>query len=89
MLNVIRDIPFRVKIRKKMLKSYLKKISRVRDKKSTNYLDLPFLNYTDNDQIGVEAYKDNAIVHRCVSLIATSASHVPWQVFKNNKKNKE
>ena len=67
-----------------MVKAYFKKIAKNYHKKSLNNFDFPFLNYSDNEKVGIDSYKTNVIVHRCVSLIATSASHVPWQIFKNN-----
>ena len=72
-----------------MIKSYFKKISGKQSKKSTSYLDLPFFNYSQDERVGVDSYKNNAIVHRCVNLIATSASHIPWQIFRNNNGSKE
>ena len=33
---------------------------------------------------GIKSYKDNVIVHKCVNLIAATASHVPWKVYKTN-----
>jgi HK97 family phage portal protein len=35
-------------------------------------------------RIGIDAYRKNVIVYRCVNLIAQSASHVPWLVMKRN-----
>lgn len=72
-----------------MIKSYFKKIYGKTEKKSSNFLDMPFCTQADDEQIGVESYRNNAIVHRCVNLIATSASHIPWQVFRNNNGSKE
>lgn len=72
-----------------MIKSYFKKILGTQSKKSTSYLDLPFFNYSQDERVGVDSYKNNAIVHRCVNLIATSASHIPWQIFRNNNGSKE
>ncbi|MEM6338758.1 MAG: phage portal protein [Pseudomonadota bacterium] len=65
-----------------MLQSYFKKFSKQPVKKSFNTLDLPFMQSSSEDKVGVDIYKTNAIVHRCVSLIACSASHIPWQVHK-------
>ncbi len=65
-----------------MLQSYFKKFSKQSVKKSFNTLDLPFIHSSSEDKVGVDIYKTNAIVHRCVSLIACSASHIPWQVHK-------
>ena len=72
-----------------MIKSYFKKILGTQSKKSTSYLDLPFFNYSQGERVGVDSYKNNAIVHRCVNLIATSASHIPWQIFRNSNGSKE
>ena len=45
-----------------MIKSYFKKVSGKQSKKSTNYLDLPFFNYSQDERVGVDSYKNNAIV---------------------------
>ena len=65
-----------------MLQSYFKKFSKQPIKKAFNTLDLPFMQHSGEKKVGVDVYKTNAIVHRCVSLIACSASHIPWQVYK-------
>ncbi|PCJ25108.1 MAG: phage portal protein [Rickettsiales bacterium] len=67
-----------------MLKTYFKNLTKRRSEKSKSFLDIPFLRGESDDRVGAESYKNNAIVHRCVSLIASSASHVPWQIYKNN-----
>jgi HK97 family phage portal protein len=70
-----------------MLKSYLQKFTKPKETKSSNYnyLDLfPMMNY-DGENGGIDSYKTNPIVHRCVSLIANSASHIPWQLFSHKK----
>lgn len=64
-----------------MIQSYFKKFSKQSNKKSFNTLDLPYMHFSSEEKVGVDAYKTNTIVHRCVSLIASSASHIPWQVF--------
>ena len=66
-----------------MFSSYLKKKKKPSNVKSNAALDLPFFSYMEEDRVGVEAYKNNSIVHRCVSLIATSASHIPWHIYKD------
>ena len=66
-----------------MFSTYLKKITEPMSKKSSAALDIPFFPYTEDDRVGAESYKNNSVVHRCVSLIATSASHVPWHVYKD------
>jgi len=66
-----------------MFSTYLKKITKPVSKKSSSALDIPFFLSQEEDRVGVESYKTNSIVHRCVSLIATSASHIPWHVYKN------
>ena len=72
-----------------MLKAYLKKMTTGYQKKSVNNIDFSFMPYPDRETAGVDSYKTNAIVHRCVSLIATSASHIPWQIFRNNQGDRE
>ncbi|MCP5369970.1 MAG: phage portal protein [Rickettsiaceae bacterium] len=68
-----------------MVLSYLRKIKKIYTKKSQIGLNFPFYDLKDQEYVGAESYKDNAIIHRCISLIATSASHVPWQVIVNCK----
>ena len=72
-----------------MLQSYFKKFSKLPVKKAMSTLDLPFMQYSDEKKVGVDIYKTNAIVHRCVSLIACSASHIPWQVYKEKAGRRE
>lgn len=67
-----------------MLKKYVKKIWNSSHTKSTNILDLPDMFFSSEERVGCEQYLNNVIVHRCVSLIASSASHVPWCVYKNH-----
>ncbi len=71
-----------------MIQSYFKKFSKQPNKKSFSTVDLPYMQFSSEEKVGVDAYKTNTIVHRCVSLIASSASHIPWQVFigEGNKK---
>ena len=66
-----------------MFSAYLKKIIKAHNRKSSAALDFPFLPYQE-EKVSAESYKNNSIVHRCVSLIATSASHIPWQVYKDH-----
>ena len=72
-----------------MLSSYLKKFTQPTHKKSYTALDIPSFLSKDETTIGIESYKSNSIVHRCVSLIATSASHIPWHVYKNHGDHKK
>lgn len=72
-----------------MLQSYFKKFSKQPIKKSLNALELPFMQYSGEKKVGINVYKTNAIVHRCVSLIACSASHVPWQVYREKGRKRE
>ena len=72
-----------------MLQSYFKKFSKQPVKKSFNTLGVPLMQYSDEQRVSVDIYKTNIIVHRCVSLIACSASHVPWQVYKTKGGKKE
>lgn len=73
-----------------MIKRYIKNVftnnvfTKSISKKSVNFLDLLSSHDTHETSIGVEAYKKNVIVFRCVNLIAQSASHVPWVVKKRS-----
>lgn len=66
-----------------MLKNYINKLRNNRQKKTVNILDIPDSIFFSEGRISAEQYFDNVIVHRCVSLIASSASHVPWLIYKN------
>ncbi len=66
-----------------MLKNYIKKLRHHRQKKTASTLDIPDSIFSSEETISAEQYFTNVIVHRCVSLIASSASHVPWLVYKN------
>lgn len=67
-----------------MLKNYIKKLRRPSEKKSTSILDIPNSLFYSEDKVGYEQYLNNVVVHRCVSLISSSASHVPWILYKNH-----
>jgi HK97 family phage portal protein len=68
-----------------MIAKYLKKIFKTNHRKSHNFID--FIGTQQENfrtiKAGIEAYRKNVIVYRCVNLIAQSASHVPWVVSKN------
>jgi HK97 family phage portal protein len=66
-----------------MLKNYINKLRNNRQTKAANILDFPDSLFLSEESVGHEQYFNNVIVHRCVSLIASSASHVPWMVYKN------
>lgn len=71
-----------------MIKNYFKKIFKQQPlRKSNNFLDFAISDYKsfDDSYVGVEAYRKNVIVFRCVNIIAQSASHVPWIVTKKYK----
>jgi HK97 family phage portal protein len=72
-----------------MFSSYLKKIKKPTGQKSHAALDIPFYLAKEEQTGGVESYKNNNVVHRCVSLIATSASHIPWHIYKNHGDHKK
>ncbi len=69
-----------------IIKKYFGKSSRKNSFKSNDFASFPsFLYNSSSENTGPHSYNNNAIVHRCVSLIATSASHVPWQIFSKNQ----
>jgi len=72
-----------------MIREYLNKFNKPKEKKSSSFLDLPYLRESEEDKAGADAYFKNIIVHRCVSLIAISASHVPWVVYKQSNLDKK
>jgi HK97 family phage portal protein len=69
-----------------MVTNYLKKIFKSKTNKHQVLLDFnsPRHNGLFDVNIGIDAYRKNVIVYRCVNLIAQSASHVPWLVMKHN-----
>jgi HK97 family phage portal protein len=71
-----------------MIKKYFRKYINKTNRKSCGFLEFP-VDLGGQELAGVESYYSNVIVHRCVNLIASSASHVPWQVFRHTKKGLE
>lgn len=69
-----------------MLKKYIEKFITPKQNlaanlhKKTHYLDLGGGNYATPSS-GVDSYRQNVIVYRCVNLVSQTASHVPWQIF--------
>lgn len=74
-----------------MIANYFKKILRPKSRKSQTFIDFADIDYfrSSDVRVGVESYRKNVIVYRCVNLIAQSASHVPWLVFKDKRNNQE
>ncbi|WP_410520846.1 phage portal protein [Candidatus Tisiphia endosymbiont of Dascillus cervinus] len=70
-----------------MLGEYDNKIFKAKSCKSHTFIDFTALGNSEfrDVKVGIEAYRKNVIVYRCVNLIAQSASHVPWIVSKNNR----
>lgn len=71
-----------------MIKKYFRKYKNKINRKSCGFLEFP-IGLVEQDPAGVESYYSNVIVHRCVNLIASSASHVPWQVCRYGAKGLE
>ncbi|KAJ6645030.1 hypothetical protein Bhyg_00231 [Pseudolycoriella hygida] len=69
-------------ITKQLLKTKTHKLMQKQFKDMSNLMTMKTQEF-GRLKIGVEAYKNNVIVNRCVNLIAQSASHVPWIVSKN------
>jgi len=68
-----------------MIKDYWRKFWNNNVAKSQNFIELNDITYGNlkRVRVGVEAYRENVIVYRCVNLIAQSAGHVPWKVLKS------
>ncbi|MEY4464104.1 MAG: hypothetical protein RLZZ81_1075 [Pseudomonadota bacterium] len=68
-----------------MIKNYWKKLWKISSTKSQNFIELNDIAYGDlkRVRVGIEAYRENVIVYRCINLIAQSAGHVPWKVLKS------
>lgn len=64
-----------------MLKKIANKIWRNSEKKNLSDLNLFSLHNNSHHVASAKDYRNNVIVHRCVSLIAQSASHVPWKIY--------
>ncbi len=71
-----------------MIKKYLNQLKKhfktknFSQQKPYHYFDISDFD-EKSDSIGVEAYFNNAIIHRCINLITISASQVPWKIYKN------
>ena len=65
------------------------KRSNTHQSKSFTGLDFPFRTDTDFSHSSATDYAKNIIVHRCVNLIAQSASHVPWKVYIKRASSRE
>ncbi|MGI4753111.1 MAG: phage portal protein, partial [Janthinobacterium lividum] len=68
-----------------MIKDYWKKFWDSNVTKSQHFIELSDIAYGNAKKIraGIDAYRENVIVYRCVNLIAQSAGHVPWKVLKS------
>ncbi|CAK6514118.1 MAG: Phage portal protein [Rickettsia helvetica] len=68
-----------------MIKNYWKKFWKNSTTKSQNFIELNDIAYDNlkRVRVGIEAYRENVIVYRCINLIAQSAGHVPWKVLKS------
>lgn len=68
-----------------MIKNYWKKFWGSNFTKSQHFIELNDIAYGNlkRVKVGIEAYRENVIVYRCVNLIAQSAGHVPWKVIKS------
>jgi HK97 family phage portal protein len=67
-----------------MITKYFKSFLKPKSQKSAHHLE--FIDgYSGNENLkaGIDSYRNNVIVYRCVNLIAQSASHVPWILRKN------
>ncbi len=69
-----------------MLLNYFKNLLNVKKVQKSHLFNIAEANWQlfSSEARGVEAYHKNVIVYRCVNLIAQSASHVPWLVFKSH-----
>ena len=65
----------------------LKKIANkmLKQVRTKSLSELNFFYPEDNNYYKATAkdYKQNVIVHRCINLIANSASHVPWKAYRD------
>ena len=68
-----------------MIKNYWKKFWKNSTTKSQNFIELNDIAYGNlkRVKVGIEAYRENVIVYRCINLIAQSVGHVPWKVLKS------
>jgi len=68
-----------------MIKNYWQKFWKINSIKSQHFIELNDIacGNLKRVRVGIEAYRENVIVYRCVNLIAQSAGHVPWKVLKS------
>lgn len=64
-----------------MLRNFIQKFTKRQHTKSANTLSMIPFNSHGEQNIDPNCYINNPVIHKCINLIATSASHVPWQVF--------
>lgn len=67
------------------MKNYWKKFWGSNTTKSQHFIELNDIAYGNlkRVRVGIEAYRENVIVYRCVNLIAQSAGHVPWKILRS------
>ena len=67
-----------------MIKQYLKTVFKPKNRKSSAYPGfIDYYSASGGARAGVDSYRNNVIVYRCVNLISQSASHVPWIIRKS------
>src|SRR5689334_10667648 len=71
-----------------MLSTFFKKFKKITVSKKSFFpdylesIDIDSNLYNQNyPKANFNSYRKNVIVHRCVNLIAQSASHIPWIVY--------
>ena len=50
-------------------------------------LHMPVWSGRDYEKLGREGYQQNAVVARCVQLIAENAATIPWRIIEGRGKN--
>lgn len=53
------------------------------ERKSFTSFDVFPFSTSEKYDFSPNKYADNVVVHRCINLIAQSASHVPWKIYQN------
>jgi HK97 family phage portal protein len=55
------------------------------DSRNNNFFD--HFSSNDSDYVSSDSYCSNPIINRCVNLVTSAASHVPFEIYRKNNQN--
>lgn len=71
-----------------MIRHFFKKPAK-QESKDINMFGLDYFMSYPSSGSDISNYKNNVIVHKCVNLVAATASHVPWNLYFKQGQKKE